>query len=281
MNVTKLILLLAATGLSGVVLGYILRWLITLSQKGSMELTIKQTFLDAKAEAQRRIAEAEKESERLLKEAKEKEREKEQELKRKEEHLIKKDETLDKRQVDIDRELESIKAKVEEVRTIKERGVALEAERAKKLEEIAGLSRDEARAEIVKSVEREAEEDLAVRMRKLETQAGETLERRAKDILATVIQRLASSSTPEIMSTAVIIPSDDVKGKIIGKEGRNIRAFERMAGVELIVDDTPGAITISSFDPVRRHIAKAALENLIADGRIQPAKIEEMVEGKK
>ena len=278
MNVTKLILLLAATGLSGVVLGYILRWLITLSQKGSMELTIKQTLLDAKAEAQRRIAEAEKESERLLKEAKEKEREKEQELKKKEEHLIKKDETLDKRQVDIDRELESIKAKVEEVRTIKERGVALEAERAKKLEEIAGLSRDEARAEIVKSVEREAEEDLAVRMRKLETQAGETLERRAKDILATVIQRLASSSTPEIMSTAVIIPSDDVKGKIIGKEGRNIRAFERMAGVELIVDDTPGAITISSFDPVRRHIAKAALENLIADGRIQPAKIEEMVE---
>src|SRR3989344_634550 len=198
MNVTKLILLLAATGLSGVVLGYILRWLITLSQKGSMELTIKQTFLDAKSEAQRRIAEAEKESERLLKEAKEKE-----------------------------------------------------------LEEIAGLSRDEARAEIVKSVEREAEEDLAVRMRKLETQAGETLERRAKDILATVIQRLASSSTPEIMSTAVIIPSDDVKGKIIGKEGRNIRAFERMAGVELIVDDTPGAVTISSFDPVRRHIAKA------------------------
>ena len=110
--------------------------------------------------------------------------------------------------------------------------MALEAERAKKLEEIAGLSRDEARAEIVKSVEREAEEDLAVRMRKLETQAGETLERRAKDILATVIQRLASSSTPEIMSTAVIIPSDDVKGKIIGKEGRNIRAFERMGKEE-------------------------------------------------
>src|SRR3989338_3000383 len=151
LNVTKMIFFLPATGVSRGGLGYIPPWLITLSQKGSMELTIKQTFLDAKAEAQRRIAEAEKESERLLKEAKEKEREKEQELKRKEEHLIKKDETLDKRQVDIDRELESIKAKVEEVRTIKERGVALEAERAKKLEEIAGLSRDEARAEIVKS----------------------------------------------------------------------------------------------------------------------------------
>ncbi len=278
MDVTKLILLLAATGLSGVLLGYILRWLVTLSQKGSIELTIKQTLLDAKTEAQRRIDEAEKESERLLKEAKAKEREKEQELKRKEEHLIKKDETLDKRQVDIDRELEGLKIKIEEIKNIKERAVAFEAERAKKLEEVAGLSREDARAELIQNVEKESEEDLTVRLHKLETQAGEVLERRAKDILATVIQRLATSSTPEIMSTTVGIPSDDVKGKIIGKEGRNIRAFERAAGVELIVDDTPGAITISSFDSVRRHIAKIALENLIADGRIQPAKIEEMVE---
>ncbi len=278
MNVTKLILLLAATGLSGVMLGYILRWLVTLSQKGSMELTIKQTFLDAKTEAQHRIDEAEKEAERLVRDAKEKEREKENELKRKEDHLIKKDELLDKRQTDIDRELESLKAKIEEVKGIKERAQTLSEERAKKLEELASLSREDARSELIKSVEDDAREDIVVRMHKLETQATDTLERRAKDILATVIQRLASSSTPEIMSTTVTIPSDDVKGKIIGKEGRNIRAFERMAGVELIVDDTPGAITISSFDPVRRHTAKIALENLIADGRIQPAKIEEMVE---
>jgi len=278
MDVTKLILLLAATGLSGVLLGYILRWLVTLSQKGSIELTIKQTLLDAKTEAQHRIDEAEKESEKILKEAKVKEREKEQELKRKEEHLIKKDETLDKRQVDIDRELEGLKVKIEEIKNIKERALAFEAERAKKLEEIAGLSRDEARTELIRNVEKESEEDLSVRLHKLETQAGDTLERRAKDILATVIQRLATSSTPEIMSTTVSISSDDVKGKVIGKEGRNIRAFERAAGVELIVDDTPGAITISSFDSVRRHIAKIALENLISDGRIQPAKIEEMVE---
>ncbi len=278
MDVTKLILLLAATGFSGVLLGYVLRWLVTLSQKGSIELTIKQTLLDAKTEAQRRIDEAEKESERLLKEAKAKEREKEQELKRKEEHLIKKDETLDRRQVDIDRELEGLKIKIEEIKNIKERAAVFEAERAKKLEEVAGLSREDARTELIQNVEKESEEDLSVRLHKLETQAEEVLERRAKDILATVIQRLATSSTPEIMSTTIGIPSDDVKGKIIGKEGRNIRAFERAAGVELIVDDTPGAITVSSFDSVRRHIAKIALERLIADGRIQPAKIEEMVE---
>lgn len=278
MNLTKLILALAATGLSGVVLGYILRWLVTLSQKGSIELTIKQTLLEAKTEASKRIDEAEKEAERIIKEAKEKERETDKELKKKEDHLIKKDENLDKRQQDIDREVESLKQKIEEVKLIRERVDALTREREEKLEAIADISREEARAELMTAVERDAEEDIAVRIHKLETQAHDTLERRAKDILATVIQRLASASTPEIMSTTVAIPSDDVKGKIIGKEGRNIRTFERAAGVELVVDDTPGAITISSFDPVRRHVAKVALENLIADGRIQPAKIEEMVE---
>lgn len=278
MSFTKLILALAATGLSGVVLGYILRWLVTLSQKGSIELTIKQTLLEAKTEAGKRIDDAEKEAERIVKEAKEKERETSKELKKKEDHLIKKDETLDKRQQDIDREVEGIKQKIEEVKSIRERVETLAREREEKLAQIAGISREEARNELMTAVEHEAEEDLAVRVHKLEQQSQDTLERRAKDILATIIQRLASASTPEIMSTNVSIPSDDVKGKIIGKEGRNIRTFERSAGVELVVDDTPGAITISSFDPVRRHVAKVALENLIADGRIQPAKIEETVE---
>jgi len=278
MSFTKLILALAATGLSGVVLGYILRWLVTLSQKGSIELTIKQTLLEAKTEASKRIDDAEKEAERITKEAKEKEKETRAELKKKEDHLIKKDETLDKRQQDIEREVEGIKQKIEEVKSIRERVDALAREREEKLAQTAGISREEARNELMTAVEHEAEEDLSVRVHKLEQQAQDTLERRAKDILATIIQRLASASTPEIMSTNVSIPSDDVKGKIIGKEGRNIRTFERSAGVELVVDDTPGAITISSFDPVRRHIAKVALENLIADGRIQPAKIEETVE---
>jgi ribonuclease Y len=115
-------------------------------------------------------------------------------------------------------------------------------------------------------------------MQKLDTSGQEVLDKKAKDILAISIQRLASSVNADIMSTFVTIPNDEIKGKIIGKEGRNIKAFERMTGVEVIVDDTPGAITISSFDPVRRHVAKAALEELIRDGRIQPAKIEKVVE---
>lgn len=278
MNITKLILLLAATGLSGVILGYILRWLITLSQKGSIELTIKQTLLEAKDKAQKLIDAADKEAAKKVEEVKQKEKEKELELKKKEDHLIKKDENLDKRQADIDKEIENIKKKIEEIKEIKEKTKAVEEEKEKELERIAALSKEEAKNELIKTVEKNAEEDLLVRTRKLENLGEESLERRAKDILATIVQRLASASNPEIMSMTISIPSDDVKGKIIGKEGRNIRAFERAAGVELIVDDTPGAITISSFDPVRRNVAKVALEQLIADGRIQPAKIEEVVE---
>lgn len=128
------------------------------------------------------------------------------------------------------------------------------------------------------SVEKKHEADILSRMQKLETFGHEQLAERARETLASVIQRLASSTASEITTTSVTIPSEDIKGKIIGKEGRNIRALERAAGVEVIVDDTPGSIIISSFDPVRRHIAKIALENLILDGRIQPARIEETVE---
>ncbi len=127
-------------------------------------------------------------------------------------------------------------------------------------------------------IEKEYEEDLLIRIQKLENANQEALERRAREILSLSIQRLAASTAPDVMMTAVSIPSDEIKGKIIGKEGRNIKAFERASGVEVIVDDTPNAIVISSFDPVRRQIARLALENLIMDGRIQPAKIEEEVE---
>jgi len=140
------------------------------------------------------------------------------------------------------------------------------------------MTESEAKEELVKATERKYEEDLAVRFAKLEASGKDKFDARAKDILTTAIQRLASSVASDIFSSTVSIPSDEVKGKIIGKEGRNIKAFERMTGVEVIVDDTPGAITISSFDPVRRAVAKIALEKLIVDGRIQPAKIEKLVE---
>ncbi|MBI2097407.1 MAG: ribonuclease Y [Candidatus Vogelbacteria bacterium] len=273
-----LLFLIATSGLGGVVLGYFLRWLITLGQKGSVEIAVKRTILEAKDQAQKITDRAEKQSEELLKEIKERERVKEDELKKKEERLLKKDELLDKRQLDIDRELTTIKNRLEEIKKLKDKLQEEEAMRTAELERVAKLTAEEARTEIIQTITKNYEEDFLLRLRQLETGGGAKLETRAREILAATIQRLANSTVAEISSSVVALPSDDVKGKIIGKEGRNIRAFEKATGVEVIIDDTPGAITLSSFDPVRRQIAKVALENLILDGRIHPAKIEEMME---
>ncbi|MEK7185676.1 MAG: ribonuclease Y [Patescibacteria group bacterium] len=264
--------------LVGVAFGYFLRWIVSLGKKGSMELQIKQMMLEAREDGKKIIKEAEEKAETTLKEARTEIKEKEEQTKKAEDRIIKKEEFLDKRQLDIDKEVESIKEKVAEIKQIREKSDELHKKRTHELERVAGLSQDDAKKELITTLEKNAEEDLLVRMQKLEIQAAERLDRRAKDILAVTIQRLATSVSSEIMTTIVPIPSDEVKGKIIGKEGRNIKAFERATGVEIIVDDTPGAITISSFDPVRRQLARVALENLIQDGRIQPAKIEEMVE---
>jgi len=261
----------------GAGVGYYLRLIVSLGQKGSMELEIKKVMLAAKEDAQKVIDEAKKKGEAHLNEVNKETKVKEEEWKHTENRLIKKDELLDARQTEIDREIEKIKTKVEEVKKIKERVDGMETEKEKELEKIARLSLDDAKEILFKNIETKYEEDLVVRMQKMEGINAEKLDRRAKDILSASINRLASSTASEMMTTSVNIPNDEIKGKIIGKEGRNIRAFEKGSGVELIIDETPGAIVISSFDPVRRQVARLALENLILDGRIQPAKIEEVV----
>ncbi|MEK7504700.1 MAG: ribonuclease Y [Patescibacteria group bacterium] len=278
MNLTLLIIIAGTAAAGGLIFGYFLRWLITLSQKGSMEVTIKQVMLEAKDQAQKIVEKAETDADTILKEVKEKEREKDLDLKKREERVEKKEDALDKRQTDLDRDLEELRQKVLEINQTKDRVEALENNRRTELERIAGLKQEAAKEELFKLITQENEADLLVRIRKLENDGQAELERKARDILATTIQRLANSSVPEVMSTLVEIPSDDLKGKIIGKEGRNIRSFEKATGVELIIDDTPGSIVLSSFDPVRRHIAKAALEELISDGRINPSRIEEVTE---
>ncbi len=266
-----------ATLLVGLGIGYYLRLVISLGRKGSMELEIKQILLGAKEDGQKIIDAAKKKAEEHLDDLNKETKKKEEEWKQTENRLIKKDELLDSRQTEIDKEVEKIKTKVEEVKKIKERVDGMEAEKQKELEKVARLSVDDAKEILFKNIEEKYEEDLLIRMQKMETSNTEKLDRRAKDILSASINRLASSTASEMMTTMVNIPNDEVKGKIIGKEGRNIRAFERASGVELIIDDTPGAIVISSFDPVRRQVARLALENLILDGRVQPAKIEEVV----
>ncbi|MEK7140820.1 MAG: ribonuclease Y [Patescibacteria group bacterium] len=264
--------------LLGVLLGYYLRLIIALGKRRSIEIDIKQMMVGAKEEAQKIVDEAKKTSETKLTDLKEEEKKKETEFKETEKRLIKKDEFLDARQVEIDKEVENIKLKVEEVKKIQEKVLKIEEDKKVELERVSRLSESEAKEELMKDIEKKYEEDILIKIQKLENTNEEKLDRRAKDILATSIQRLASSTASELMTTIVSIPNNEIKGKIIGKEGRNIRAFERAAGVELIVDDTPGSIVISSFDPIRRQVARLALENLILDGRIQPAKIEELVE---
>jgi ribonuclease Y len=275
----KLVFLLASfAGLLGIAAGYFLRLIIALGKKGSMELEIKQMLLEAREEAKRITEEAQTKANEGIEETRKEAKEKEEKFKKTEDRLVKREEFLDRRQADIDEELESIKQKIEEVKKIKEKTEELYTARQLSLERIAGLNENQAKEELFSSLEKKYEEDILMRLHKLEIAGEERFEGRVREILTTVIHRLGSSVASDVMSTMVTLPSDDVKGKIIGKEGRNIKTFERMTGVELVVDDTPGSITISSFDPVRRQIARVALENLMSDGRIQPARIEEMVE---
>lgn len=278
MSLREVALIASASGVLGIGIGYFLRWLFLLAKKGSMELTVKQTMLEAKANAQKILDDAKKSSEQLIRDAKEEEKNRLSEAKKTEERLIKKDELLDKRQTDIDKEVENLKLKVSEIKEIRSKVEEMHSKSQEEMERISKLSEIEAKEQLFNVIEKKYEDDFVSRMQKLERDGIERLDKKAKEILSISIQRLASSTASEMMTTTVPIPSDDIKGKIIGKEGRNIRAFERSAGVEVIIDDAPGTITISSFDPIRRQVAKMALENLILDGRIQPAKIEEVVE---
>ncbi len=257
--------------------GYILHLLVTLGKKGSVELEIKQMMLDAKEEAEKLIEQAKEKAEKAKEELLASLKEKEKELKEKEERLMKREELSDKMRLDLDRKEEEIKSLEKEAEKVLEKAKSMLDEEMKKLEEISGISKEEAKERLLKDIEKAFEEDLAVRIQKLAQESEEKLEEKAKEIVVTAIHRVGNSVPAEVLSTTVELPNDEIKGKIIGREGRNIRAFERAAGVDLIVDDTPGTITISSFDPVRRQIARVALENLILDGRIQPAKIEEAV----
>ena len=276
LKLALLIALLAAS--AGIGFGYLLRLLISLGRKGSMELEIRQLELASKEEAQRIIQEAETRGKELIQKIQIELKEREERVKKTENHLIKKEEFLDQRTLDLDKETELVEKKVVESMSLREEVERLFDKRQTELAKVAGLSPAEAKKELLKTLEKDAEEDLLIRTQKLEKEGEEQLGVRAKEILSTAIQRLAVSTASAMMGTNVSLPSDELKGKVIGKEGRNIKAFERVTGVEVIVDDTPNSITLSSFDPVRRAVAKMALDNLILDGRIQPAKIEEFVE---
>lgn len=271
MSLKIILILLALSGIGGVALGYVLRVLIGLAQRGSVELDIKQKLLQAKEQAAKIIAEAEFRGEIIETERLAPIEEREEKINAREERLATREEFLDSRQRDLDE-------KEAEVRTRSQITDELAKTRRKELEHVAHLSENKAREELFAEIEKSNEDAILLRLQKLAANGRERLEDKAREILTSVIHRMGNAVNADVMSLSVAIPSEEVKGKIIGKEGRNIKAFERATGVDVIIDDAPDRIMLSSFDPLRRAIAKSALEKLIIDGRIQPAKIEEVVE---
>lgn len=270
--------LLALSGLAGIALGYVLRLLIALGQRGSLELEVKQKMLEAKERASRLIEDAEHRAKKLESERSEPIREREEKVAKYAERLSKREEFLDDRERGLSIEAEDIKNRENEVANLKREFDKLLTERRQELVRLAHLSENEARALLMKDLEESQQESVLVRLQKLEAHGKAQLEEKARSILLSIIHRMSASVNNEVMTLSVQIPSEEIKGKVIGKEGRNIKAFERATGVDVIIDDAPDKITLSSFDPLRRHTAKLALERLISDGRIQPAKIEESVE---
>lgn len=268
--------------LVGGALGYFARRVLAEAKIGSAETAARRIVEEAEkeAEAAKReiLLEAKEEAHRLRNEIEQEERARRAELQRTERRLLQKEESLDRKLDSIERKEESIAKKERELDAAKEELVELHAKRRAELQRVSGLSPEEAKGLLLKDVENEIRHEAAVMIRNIEAEAREEAERRAREVVAGAIQRCAADHVAETTVSVVSLPSDEMKGRIIGREGRNIRALETLTGIDLIIDDTPEAVILSGFDPVRREVAKVALEKLITDGRIHPARIEEMVD---
>ena len=227
----------------------------------------KEMLLEAKEEIHKSRTEYEKEV-----------KEHRAELTKQERRLQQKEETLDKKAENFEKKEEEMARRLEEVAKVKEETEAVKKAHLATLEQISGLSQEQAKQFLLKTVEEEIRHDTAMKIKEIEQELKDTSEEKAREILSIAIQRCAADHAAEATVSVVPLPNDEMKGRIIGREGRNIRTLETITGVDLIIDDTPEAITVSSFDPVRREVARLALEKLIADGRIHPTRIEDCVE---
>jgi len=237
----------------------------------------KTELANAQKQAKEIVLSAKSEAIQLQERIKKEEEKRRAELSELEKRLFAKDESLDKRLDSVTKKQEELASKDKELVELKDKIEEIKAKQEEKLASVAKMTKEEAREVFLKKIEKEAREDALKLSREIEAKAKEEADTKAAEIISEAIQRYASEVSTEHTTFTVALPNDDMKGRVIGKEGRNIQAFEKASGVDLIVDDTPEAVVISSFDPVRRHIAKRALEKLVKDGRIHPARIETMV----
>jgi len=262
----------------GSVLGYYARQSIAKKQAGTLEAKLQKKVLKAKQDAEVILSENKQKAQQILDGAQKEIDERRYEVLRTERLLLRRENVLDQKLSSFERNQREFDLKVEKLRGVKESLEKLRQEAIENLEKVAKLSKEEAKKELISNLEKEYQQEILEKLRKLEREGWEKYEQKAKEFLTIAIQKLALSQAQEITTTSLNLPSEEIKGRIIGKEGRNIRTLERLTGVEIIVDETPEAVVISGFDPVRRQIAKTALEKLIQDGRIQPARIEEQVQ---
>ena len=266
----------------GLIIGSAIRKKIGEAKIGSAEAEAAKIIEEANKSAQSAKKEALIEAkETIMSQRNDLEREMKErraEISRLENRVAKKEETIDKKTEALERKNEQLDKKLKDYDVLQEQAKEMLLVQQKKLEEISGYSSERAKEELIERVESEVKHELAQRLDELETQFKEEADEKAKNILSLAIQRYASDHVSEATISSVALPSEEMKGRIIGREGRNIQKIETLTGVELVIDDTPESITLSAFDPVRREVARIALERLVSDGRIHPARIEEMVE---